>query len=112
MSFFGGVTAGDSIQVCQASQEIMIAELQTLAETLRDTRRIPAGVLVISCTGRKAFLGALIENEVSALRNVFSPELPLAGFASRGEIAPRRTDSGYTHNLFHNMTYVAVVFWQ
>ena len=112
MSFFGGVTAGDSIQVCQASQEIMIAELQTLAETLRDTQRIPAGVLVISCTGRKAFLGALIENEVSTLRNVFSPELPLAGFASRGEIAPRRTDSGYTHNLFHNMTYVAVVFWQ
>ena len=112
MSFFGGVTAGDSIQVCQASQEIMIAELQTLAETLRDTQRIPAGVLVISCTGRKAFLGALIENEVSALRNVFSPELPLAGFASRGEIAPRHTDSGYTHNLFHNMTYVAVVFWQ
>ena len=112
LSFFGGVTAGDSVQVCQASQDVMISELHTIAEALRDTRRTPAGVLVISCTGRKTFLGALIENEVTALRDVFSPKLPLAGFASRGEIAPRRTGGTYTNNLFHNMTYVAVVFWQ
>ena len=25
---------------------------------------------------------------------------------------PRRTGGTYTNNLFHNMTYVAVVFWQ
>ncbi len=112
LSFFGGVNAGDSVQVCQASQEIMLAELQSITETLRATRRAPAGALVISCTGRKTFLGALIENEVAALRTAFPPGLPLAGFASRGEIAPRQTDSGYTHNLFHNMTYVAVMFWQ
>lgn len=112
LSFFGGVNAGDSVQVCQASQEIMIAELQAIAEALRSSNRVPAGVLVISCTGRKSFLGTLIENEVAALRTAFPPGLPLAGFASRGEIAPRQTASGYTHNLFHNMTYVAVMLWQ
>ncbi len=112
LNFFGGVNAGDTVQICQASQEIMVAELQAIGEALRSSSRIPAGILVVSCTGRKAFLGALVENEVTALRTAFPPGVPLAGFASRGEIAPRQTASGYTHNLFHNMTYVAVVFWQ
>ena len=39
-----------------------------------------------------------------------SPPFPLAGFASFGEIAPRSLGRGFTRPLFHNMTYILLLF--
>jgi len=112
LGFFGEVKVGESLQVCQAQRELMLAEVEDIAGTLRSGKRTPAGALLISCTGRKAFLGSLIDGEISALKRAFAAGLPLGGFPSRGEIAPRQRANGYTRNLFHNMTYVVVMFWQ
>lgn len=112
LGFYGEVTVGDSVRVCQARRELMLTEIEDIAGTLHSDKRTPAGALLISCTGRKAFLGSLIDGEVSALKRAFAPGLPLGGFPSRGEIAPRQRADGYTRNLFHNMTYVVMMFWQ
>jgi len=112
LGFFGGVHAGDTIQVCQANSALMVEEMQAIGTALHARELPAAGALVISCTGRKAFLGALIEREVGELKNAFAATLPLAGFPSRGEIAPLARGSGYTANLYHNMTCVVVMFWR
>ena len=111
IGFFGGMESGDWLQVCQANPEQMIGEVEQIAVSLRERGKTPAGALIVSCTGRKSFLGQGIECEVGALNRAFPPGLPLAGFPSRGEIAPLPRGEGYTHTLFHNMTYVVLLFW-
>lgn len=112
IGFFGGMESGDWLQVCQANPEQMLGEVEQIAVSLRERGKAPAGALIVSCTGRKSFLGKEIEREVDALNRAFPPGLPLAGFPSRGEIAPLPRHDGYTHTLFHNMTYVVLLIWQ
>ena len=90
----------------------MVGEVERIAVSLRGCGKTPAGALIVSCTGRKSFLGKAVEGEVSALNRTFPPGIPLAGYPSRGEIAPLPRGEGYTHTLFHNMTYVVLFFWQ
>lgn len=112
LGFFGGVNVGETVQACQADPEIMLNEIRRIAGHLSGQGSEPAAALIVSCTGRKAFLGPLIEREVNELKQAFSPGLPIAGFPSRGEIAPLPRGEGYTRNLFHNMTCATVVFWR
>jgi hypothetical protein len=112
IGLFGGISSGHRVQVCQARPEDMTAEVYAIADAARGAGRVPAAALVISCSGRKALLGGHVEHEVEALTKTFLPGLPLAGFPSFGEIAPLRRGRGYTHNLFHNMTYVLLLIEQ
>lgn len=114
IGLFGGISNGHQVQVCQAHPEDLTAEVYAIAEAARKSDKTLAAALVISCSGRKALLGGHIEHEVGALSRAFPQGLPLAGFPSFGEIAPlRRSDGdGYTHNLFHNMTYVLLAIEQ
>jgi hypothetical protein len=112
IGLFGGISSGHRVQVCQARPEDMTAEVYAIADAARVAGRVPAAALVISCSGRKALLGGHVEHEVEALTKTFLPGLPLAGFPSFGEIAPLRRGRGYTHNLFHNMTYVLLLIEQ
>ena len=109
IGLFGGIDQGHSVQVCMARPEDMVAKVQSIADTEQASGRRPVAALVISCSGRKALLGTLIEHEVGALTKAFSSELPLAGFPSAGEIGPLRRGHAYTRNLFHNMTYVLLL---
>jgi len=106
---FGGIDQGHSVQICLASPEDMVAKVQQVAENEYARGRRPVAALIVSCSGRKALLGTLIEHEISALTRIFSPDLPLAGFPSAGEIGPLRRGNAYTRNLFHNMTYVLLL---
>ena len=86
---------------CQANPEQMLGEVEQIAASLRERGKVPAGALIVSCTGRKSFLGKEIEREVDALNRAFPPGLPLAGFPSRGEIAPLPRHDGYTHTSYN-----------
>jgi hypothetical protein len=112
VGLFGGISNGHQVQVCRAHPEDLTAEVYAIAEAARASGKTPAAALVISCSGRKALLGGHIEHEVAALTQAFPSNLPLAGFPSFGEIAPLRRGAGYTHNLFHNMTYVLLLIEQ
>jgi hypothetical protein len=111
VTLFGAVQPGQSIQFCQASPEVIVRDVREISARLGVAAERPAAGLVISCAGRKHVLGDRdVDREVTAVREGFGRPFPLAGFPSFGEIAPRRTASGYTRTLFHNMTYILVVF--
>lgn len=109
LTLYGGVTPGSWLQTCEAHPDDMIAEVRAIAETVRAGDGEPAAALIVSCTGRKARLGPLAENDITALTAAFPQGLPAVGFPSSGEFAPVPMASGYTRNLLHNMTYVLLV---
>jgi len=109
IGLFGGISIGYQVRVCQARPEDLTAEVYAIADAECASGKPLVAALVISCSGRKALLGGHVEHEVGALTKAFPPGVPLAGFSSFGEIAPLRRGSAYTHNLFHNMTYVLLL---
>lgn len=109
LGLYGGIENGKLVQVCLASPEQLINEVQALADRACSASFTPKAAIVISCGGRKQMLGPRIEHEISALSSRFGDRLPLVGFPSFGEIAPHKNQQGYTRNLFHNMTYVLLL---
>lgn len=111
VTLFGAVTPGEQVQFCYASPEGIVRDARAVGSRLRETGFVPAAGLVISCAGRKHVLGYREDDhEVGAVREGCGRTFPLAGFPSFGEIGPRRTPTGYTNVLFHNMTYILLVF--
>jgi len=111
VTLFGAVQPGQPIRFCQASPEVIVSEAYEVGARLRDEAFDPAAGVVISCAGRKFVLGNRDDDhEVGAVRAGCGREFPLVGFPSFGEIGPRRTAEGYTRPLFHNMTYILLVF--
>lgn len=109
LGLFGKAEAGATVQVCLAAPEDLIAEVYALASSARE-RIEPRAALVVSCAGRKELLAGQISHEIGALADAFPEGLPLVGFPSFGEFGPRREGGGYSPTLFHNMTYVLVLF--
>lgn len=108
---FGAVRPGQRIQFCQAAPEAIVQDVRDLSYRLAQADRSPAAGLVISCAGRKQVLAHRDDDhEIGAVRHGYGRVFPLAGFPSFGEIGPRPTPSGYTQTLFHNMTYILLVF--
>jgi hypothetical protein len=111
VTLFGGVGVGQQVQLCYATPEGIVRDARAIGARLRETGFVPEAGLVISCAGRKFVLGHREDDhEVGAIREGCGRAFPLAGFPSFGEIGPRWTGEGYTSVLFHNMTYILLVF--
>ncbi|MBV8465265.1 MAG: FIST C-terminal domain-containing protein [Burkholderiales bacterium] len=109
LGLYGGIERGKHVQVCLANPESLIAEVYAMAERTAALNFEPKAAIIVSCAGRKWLLGGQIEHEVKALSDRFPAGLPIVGFPSFGEIGPLRNETGYTRNLFHNMTYVLLL---
>lgn len=109
LGLYGGIEVGRTIQVCLAHPDELIQEVYSLAQRSKQSGFEPAAALVVSCAGRKWLLGERVGHEVRALSESFGDNLPITGFPSFGEIGPLRMASGYSRNLFHNMTYVLLL---
>lgn len=109
LTLHGGISRGERVQVCLAKPEELVAEVHAIAAKAVASGFAPSAALIVSCAGRKSLLGGQIGFEVTALTDAFSPDLPIAGFPSFGEIAPLYYQGHYTRNLFHNMTYVLLL---
>ncbi len=112
LGLYGGIEEGRSVQVCQAEPKQLIQEVVTIATKAKESGFQPAAAIIVSCSGRKWVLGDDIKYEISSLSDNFDSPLPIVGFPSFGEIGPLKTESGYTRNLFHNMTYVLLLIGQ
>lgn len=108
VTLFAGIEAGKEVQVCQASPADLLAQVSALAEEAERCDFTPAAALVVSCAGRRVLLEDRTREEVQAVTARLGT-LPLAGFPSGGEIGPVRTAQGYSHNLFHNMSFVLLL---
>lgn len=105
---YGGISVGQKVQVCIAQPDDLINEVYRLAQQADSQDFHPIAALIISCAGRKNLLGAKLHHEIAAITQQFQ-QIPLIGFPSLGEIGPLRQETGYSANLFHNMTYVLVL---
>ena len=105
---FGPVTAGHYLRVAIATGDEMIHGVETVLDRL-DPATLgfePVAALGVSCAGRKWLLGDRFDEEVQTVRSRRG-QLPLVGFPSFGELAPRRRpDGSYSANLFHNVSFV------
>lgn len=111
ISLFGGVEAGKRVRVCLADTETLKKEVTDIVQTIVQSKKAAQAALIFSCSGRKYFLGDEIQHEVSALTAGVCEQLQVTGFPTFGEIAPLRSpQGGYSKSLFHNMTYVLVLF--
>lgn len=111
ITLFGGVETGKKVRVCLADTDTLKKEVSDIVQTISACENAPQAALIFSCSGRKYFLGQEIQHEVSALTDGVSDQIQVSGFPTFGEIAPLRlTDGSYSRSLFHNMTYVLMLF--
>lgn len=68
---------------------------------------VPDLALLISCVGRKLVLNQRVEEEVEAIRNVYSTGTAITGFYSYGEISPSYNSPGPE---LHNQTMTITTF--
>ena len=109
MSCFGGVEQGSIAQVCIASPEQMVADVNNIASSLKNLSFKPQAALIITCAGRKKVLGPKIKFEVEEIVKACPSLAALAGYPSFGEFGPIKEAGGYSRPLFHNMTYILLL---
>ncbi|HEY3447596.1 MAG TPA: FIST N-terminal domain-containing protein [Myxococcales bacterium] len=110
VTVFGSIAQGSVVQACTATRGDVIAGVDLALGGLRPAELEPAGVLVVSCAGRKWLMGDQGRDEVARLQTWLGRDLPLAGFPSYGEIGPfRLADGSCGPSRFHNVTLVLCV---
>lgn len=90
MVFAGDVPEGSYARLMKANFERLIDGAEKAAQVTRKSTLAPAPdlAILISCVGRKMILNQRIEEEVEAVRGVYTDKTCLAGFYSYGEISP------------------------
>lgn len=89
------VLAGDIIQdgylqLMQASTDALVDGAHSAAEAAANlmAQECQALAILVSCVGRKLVMGGRVDEEVEAVREVFSQASVITGFYSHGEISP------------------------
>lgn len=110
MTFAGDMPQGVTARLMKANFDRLIDGAEGAAELT--TKTIGKGQaqlgLLISCVGRRLVLGARIDEEIEAVRNVLGEKVPIAGFYSYGEISPINPDSAECQ--LHNQTMTITTF--
>lgn len=69
--------------------------------------RSPAAALVFSCAARRTLLGTRTEEEISLVKSVLGPTIPVMGFYAYGEIGPNTSADGVSN--CHYETFVSLI---
>ncbi len=108
ITFLGEIPEGAEVQITQAIRdEVMGGVTQSVRSALEKYPGSDPGMaMMFSCTGRKIALGTKARDEVGTVRLGLSPDLPMTGFYTFGEIGPV---SGHTRARYHNTTFVTLL---
>ncbi len=109
MVFAGDVPVGSLVRFMKANFDKLIDAASKAAQQTFNWHlpSDPGLALLISCVGRKIILDSRIEEEVEAVRQVFSENTLLTGFYSYGEISPFSVN---TKCELHNQTMTITTF--
>ncbi len=109
MIFAGDVPEGARVRFMRANFDKLIDAASIAAQNalIPTSSTPPKLALLISCVGRKLILGKRVEEEVEAVRDVFTESTQLCGFYSYGEISPSKTQSKCE---LHNQTITITTF--
>jgi hypothetical protein len=102
MVFAGEVPEGSTAQMLRGNAERIIdaSHDAALLAGLVDTR--PTLAIVVSCVGRRLYLGQRAEDELEVVMDEVGPECGVVGFYSYGELSPVVDGTCDLHN--HSMT--------
>ena len=106
MVFAGDVPKGSKVRFMRANLDRLTnAATNAAIQTLDSNASIPKLAILVSCVGRKLVLNERIDEELTAVDEVFRSQTILTGFYSYGEIAPCLTkDSSQLHNQTMSIT--------
>lgn len=102
ITFAGNMPVGWTAQLMRASSEKLCDAASLAARDLRDQgSTAPDAALLVSCIGRRMFLGQRTDDEIEAVRDSLGGSVPVFGFYSYGEFAPL---AGAGQVELHNQT--------
>lgn len=109
MTFAGDIPQGAKIRFMKANFDKLIeAASEAASGTLKSlVAPEPTLAILISCVGRKIILDSRIDEEVEAVREIYSGRTVLTGFYSYGELCPL---SQGTPCELHNQTITITTF--
>jgi len=107
MIFAGDVPEGARVRFMKANFDKLIdaASGAALSATIKEHQ--PKLAILISCVGRKLILGNRIDEEVDAVKEIFTGNTMVSGFYSYGEISPFNPG---TKCELHNQTMTITTF--
>lgn len=102
ISLIEGVSLNSKAQLMMASVDGIVAGAHEAANlAMKNRKKKPQVVIVISCSGRKSVMNQRVEEEIEEISHVFGENVPVTGFYSAGELAPFY---GETSCELHNQT--------
>src|SRR5450432_3332698 len=106
MVFAGDVPKGSKVRFMRANlDKLTNAATNAALQTLEGEACTPKLAILVSCVGRKLVLNERIDEELTAVDEIFKGQTILTGFYSYGEIAPSLTkDSSQLHNQTMSIT--------
>jgi hypothetical protein len=109
MIFAGNLPQGSTVRLMKANFDKLIDGSSIAAKNAFAslTNSTPELALFISCVGRKLILQSRTDEEVTAAKNIFGGDIPIAGFYSYGEISPF---GPFTRCELHNQTMTITTF--
>jgi len=104
MTFTDDVPEGSTAQLMRGTTERLVDAAQTAAVQAGSAGHEPGLAILVSCAGRRMYLGQRVEEELEAVRSALSPACRLVGFYSYGELAPVSDGACALHNMAMSIT--------
>jgi hypothetical protein len=99
MTFTDDVPEGSTAQLMRGTTDRLVDAAQAAAAAARLPGDQPALAIVVSCVGRRLYLGQRVEEELEAVSEELGSTCTLAGFYSYGELAPVPGGDCVLHNM-------------
>lgn len=109
MIFAGDIPEGSKVKFMMANFDRLIDAAGSAAKNsiIQAPDFAPELAILISCVGRRIVLAGRTDEEIEAVQNELSPNIPIAGFYSYGEISPLNDGVGCQ---LHNQTMTITCF--
>jgi hypothetical protein len=108
MTFAGNIPIGSKVRFMKANFDRLVDAANAAAkQTKTKEEKSPAVAILISCVGRKLILNNRIEEEVEAVKSIYTDSTLISGFYSYGEISPFVSEAKCE---LHNQTMTITTF--
>jgi len=104
MTFTDDVPEGSTAQLMRGTTDRLVDAAQAAAVQARLPGDGPGLAIVVSCVGRRLYLGQRSEEELEAVRSELGSTNALIGFYSYGELAPVTGGKCALHNMTMTVT--------
>lgn len=110
VTFAGDIPENGLVRLMHTNNNGLVGGAREAAEqTVKAMKQEEEGLgVLISCVGRKLVMGADVEDELDAVRDVFG-DSTVTGFYSYGEICPQE---GFSECKLHNQTMTITYFYE